>query len=129
MNLTRSFVEYMQNELFGVFGTDIFIGGAPQKAPDTCWWVVSSGGNSVIKNKTNEKLKAYVLDIFYRSDNAEDVYDTLEALEKRLNSDDCPELTDFEVVEFEATLFPIDQDLDVQDRTVGLLQATLTIYA
>ncbi len=129
MNIVRSFVEYLQNELFGVFGTDIFIGGAPKNAPDTCWWIVSAGGSPVIKNKTNEKVKAYILNIFYRNLDGEDVYDTLQSLEEQLNSDPCPELTDFEVVEFEATLFPTDQDLDVQDRTVGLIQATLTVYA
>lgn len=129
MNLVRAFVEYMENEGFGTFGTNLFIGGAPQNAPSTCWWVISAGGNAIIKNKTNEKLKSYIVNIFYRNTDSEVVYNLMQSLEEQINSDNCPELTDHEVVEFEATLFPTDQDLDVQDRTIGLLQATLTIHA
>ena len=129
MNLVRDFVEYMENQSLGTFGTDIFIGGVPQRAPSTCWWVVSGGGTPIIKNKTNEKIKSYIVDIFYRNTDGEAVYDALQSFEEQINSDPCPELTNYEVVEFEATLFAADQDLDAQDRTVGLLQATITIHA
>ncbi len=129
MNLTRDFAEYLQDNLFAVFGTDLFIGGVPDNAPSSSWWIVSAGGTPVIKNETNEKIKSYIINVFYRDTNGETVYDLLQLLEEQINSDPCPELSNYEVVEFEATLFGTDQDLDVQDRTVGLLQATLTIHA
>ena len=129
MNLTRDFAEYLQDNLFAVFGTDLFIGGVPKNAPGSCWWIVSAGGTPVIKNQTNEKIKSYIINVFYRDTNGETVYDLLQLLEEQINSDPCPKLDNYEVIEFEATLFGTDQDLDAQDRTVGLLQATLTIHA
>lgn len=124
MNLTESLKEYLEDTIT----EPIYIGGVPDNAPDAAWWILTAGGNAVIKNQTDQKLKAYLFSIHFRSANAQDVYDKLQALEERLNSG-CPELTDYEVVETEATLFPTDQDLDIQDRTVGLLQATVTVYS
>ena len=67
--------------------------------------------------------------MYYRSKDQELVYDTLQELEEAINSDKCATLVDYETVEMEATSFPTDQDLDVEDRTVGLLQITITTYS
>lgn len=128
MNITRAFVEYMEGLGLGTFADDIFIGGAPLNSEDAIWWVIGAGGNSDPKNSTGERIKNYTLDVFYRDTNAEEVYDKMQILEEEVNSKECTELEGYETVDMEAALFPADQDIDNEDRTVGLLQVTLTVY-
>ncbi len=130
MNIARAFVKYMEEDLLlGTFGEDIFIGSAPLDGPDPCWWVVSSGGASSIKAQTGEKMKNYTLNIYYRNIDAEDVYDQLQQLEIALNSGNCDQLDSFDTIEMEAILFPSDQDIDVDDRTIGIIEARITVYS
>ena len=89
---------------------------------------MSGGGSSSIKNQTGERVKDYLVSVFYRNVDAEDVYESLQELEEDLNSKECLELEDYETVEIEAVSFPADQDLDSEDRTVGLLQVNLRVY-
>lgn len=128
MNISRAFATYLEAEGYGTFGDDLFIGGVPQGSPDASYWIVAEGGTSTIKNHTGEKLKAYTLSLYYRSTNALDVYDNLQALEEEINSAGCPDLEGFTTVDSEAILFHSDQDLDNEDRTIGLLQVSLTTY-
>lgn len=127
-NITKSFADFLDTEGYGIVGTDIYIGGIPLNAPDPCWWIVSSGGNNKSKNQTGEKQKNYIISVFYRSLNAQDVYDTLEQLETFINQDNCIDIPGYDIIETEATAFPADQDIDNEDRTVGLVQITLTVY-
>jgi hypothetical protein len=129
MNIAKSFVGYLESLSFGVSGQNLFIGTVPQNAPDSAMWVVTSGGSAIIKARTGEKVKNYIVNVYYRSKDQELVYDTLQELEEAINSDNCAVLADYETVEMEATSFPADQDLDVEDRTVGLLQITITTYS
>jgi hypothetical protein len=128
MNIVRAFVDYLESLSFGNFGTDIFIGGVPQSAPDKCMWLLSSGGSPTNRNETNEMVKRYVVNVFYRNTDQEDVYDTLQEIEEAINGDSCVNLTGYDTLSMEATNFPTDQDLDNEDRTVGLLQVTITVY-
>ena len=128
MNIARSFVTYMEGQSLGTFGTDIFIGAVPQDAPDPCWWLMTSGGAPQSRNDTGEVVKVYVLDLFYRNTDAEDVYEVLQALEVLLNTGNCTQLSGFDTIEIQALLFPTDQDIDDQDRTVGLTQVTIKTY-
>jgi hypothetical protein len=128
MNITQSFAQLLETELSTNLGQNLFIGGAPLDAPDVCWWVLSAGGVNISKQVAGEKQKNYTISVFYRSLNPEDVYDNLQNLEEMINAGDCKELNDYDIIEMEAILFPTDQDLDNQDRTVGLLQVTITTY-
>lgn len=128
MNITRAFVDYMEDLGLGVFNTDIFIGSAPLDATDIIWWVVSSGGASQPKNTTGERVKNYTLNVYYRSTTAQDVYDTLQAFEEEVNSKNCVQLDGYMTVDMEAVSFPADQDLDDVDRTVGLVVVRATVY-
>ena len=128
MNIAKSFVEYMEAQALGTFGTDIYIGVIPQGAPDKCYWLTTSGGTPQSRNQTGEVIKNYVIDVFYRNTDAEDVYDTIQALEVLLNTGNCTQLTGFDTIEMQATLFPTDQDIDNQERTVGLIQVTVKTY-
>lgn len=128
MNIARSFVTHMESLALGTFGTNIFIGGVPENAPSTCWWVITAGGASAPKNNTGERIKAYTVNVFYRNMDAEVVYEQMQALEEEINSKNCTQLTGYDTVDMTAIAFPADQDLDIEDRTVALLQVGLTTY-
>lgn len=129
MNIAESFVEAMIGLGFGTtLGVDVFIGGVPQSAPSAAWWVLYSGGSPFSKNKTAELQKNYRLNVFYRSTDAKDVYDKMQDLEIALNRPGCINLSDFDTIEVEATLFPTDQDIDSEERTVGLLEVSIKTY-
>ncbi len=129
MTIARAFADYMQDVLeLGTFNTDIFIGTVPEGAPVKSWWILSSGGTPIMKNKTGEKQKNYLLSVFLRDIDPENVDTLLQDLEWRINGKHCDGLEGYETIELEATGFQSDQDLDSEDRTVGLLQITATVY-
>lgn len=130
MNLAEAFVDYLDDIGIATFGQDLFIGNAPssKQVSNTIWWIETSGGNKTIKAKTGEAMKEYLVDVYCRSNDYEYVYDQLQSLEETLNCAHCVELDGYDVVEVEALTFPIDNDLDSEDRKVGYLQASLTVY-
>jgi hypothetical protein len=128
MNINEAFIGFLETGGFGTFGINMYIGGVPLDAPDKALWILAGGGSNVGKNETGEKLKNYIISIFYRNTDAKDVLDTLQEIEELLNANNCITLSGYNVVEVEATQFPVDQDLDNEDRTVGLVQATITVY-
>lgn len=119
----------MESKGLGTFGTDIFTPLAPLDIPNRAWTVSGGGGGNIQKNQTGEKVKNYLLSIYYRNSDAQDVDETLQAFEELINSKGCEELTGFDTIELEATSFPSDQDLDNEERTVGLVQVTITVYS
>ncbi len=126
MNIAKDFVEYMESLGLGTFGTNIFISQAPS-SPDNLWWIVGVGGNSVTKNSTGERVKDYRLNVYYRSNDAEDVYNTVQSFEEIIN-EGCADLDNYDVVEMEANVFPSDIDLDNEDRIIGLTQVRIQVY-
>lgn len=131
MTLIEAFATYLQDTLsVATLGQDLFIGEAPSsnKVPDSIWWIVSNGGSPVLKNSTGESLKRYQVQIFYRNRDHKAVEDALFNLEEDLNCDGCSQLTGIETVDIEAITFPVDNDIDDEDRKVGLLQVNLTTY-
>jgi hypothetical protein len=129
MNIAEAFVELLEDLGIGTFGQDIFIGQAPSsnKVPDSIWWVISSGG-SPARIASGESIKTYHVEIYCRNRDYKLVYDDLHSLEEQLNCDNCVELDGFDTVKAEAEVLSIDDDLDAEDRKVGLLQVTLTTY-
>lgn len=130
MTLIESFATYLQSITGSVLGQDLFIGNAPSsnKVPDSIWWIIDNGGSPIKKNSTGESMKRYQVQVFYRDRDYEVVKNKLFALEEELNCDGCTQLQDYITVDIEALTFPIDNDLDVEDRKVGLLQVNLTTY-
>ena len=128
MNIARSFVEYMEDLSMGTFGTDIFVGNIAMDAPNKAWWVLSSGGVTFGKNSTGERIKNYTLSVYYRNTDAEDVYETMQEFEDEINSKHCVQLDTYDTIEMEASVFPTDQDLDNEDRVVGLMQIKISVY-
>jgi hypothetical protein len=128
-NITESFANYMEAEGYGTLGIDLYIGGIPLDSPNQSWWILSSGGGAVIKASTNNKLKNYMINVYYRDTDAQNVYNTLQAFEETINSAGCPEISGYDVIEAEVTLYPTDQDIDNENRTIGLAEVTLTVYS
>lgn len=137
VNLAQAFATYLQSLGIATIGQDLFVGRAPaitetlsngNKVPDNIWWIISNGGNPIKKNSTGESLKSYQVQIFSRNTNPRTIAEELFTLEEDLNCDGCSQLTGFDTVDIEATTFPIDNDLDSEDRKVGLLQVNLTTY-
>lgn len=129
MNITEAFANYMITKGYGTaLNTDVFIGVIPLNAPDKVWRLLSGGGNATQKNVTGEKLKNYIIQVSYRSDDAEELYNTLEAFEVEMNTQNCDEIEGYDTVEIEATSFPADQDIEEEDRTIGQAQISLTTH-
>lgn len=128
MTVAKALAQWMETNGFGVVGTNLYIGAVPQKAPKASWWILGAGGTPVIRPETGEKGKAYIFNVFYRNTDSEDVDERLQALEEKANSKMCPELPPYDCLSVEATGFQSDNDLDAEDRTVGTVQLTITIY-
>lgn len=128
MNIAESFVEYMEDLSMGTFGSTIYINSVPQDAPDAVWWVVKSGGSPVRKNSTGERVKDYILSVYYRDTDAEQVYELMQDFEEEINSKGCIQLNGYDTIEMEASVFTADQDLDNEDRVVGLLNVRISVY-
>jgi hypothetical protein len=126
--VSEAFVEYLELQGYGTFGTDLFLSQVPPNAPDSTLWVITSGGSPIQKLATGETLKQYFISVFYRSTSAMDVEKKIFALEELLNCTQCVELTGFEVHEITAQNFGSDEDIDNEERRVGMLQANIKIY-
>jgi len=108
----------------------LFIGRAPSsnEAADELWWVIGNGGTPLSRASTGETVKNYQVQVYYRSRDYQRIADAMQQLEEDLNCDRCTPLEGFDTLDIEATVFPIDNDLDSEDRKVGLLQVSLTTY-
>lgn len=130
MNLAESFATYLATQTGSTIGQDLFIGQAPSSndVPDSVWLVSASGGAKEVSLDTGESIKNYLVEVRYRNRNYKTVYNELHDLEEILNSSECPTLTGFETISVEATTFPVDDDLDSEDRKIGLLVATVLTH-
>lgn len=130
MNISQSFAEFLETVTGATLGQDLFIGQAPSsnKVQSAIWWIVASGGGRDVNNVTGEAIKSYTIDILYRSRNYQSVYDEMQSLETALNCDSCVQLEGFETLDVKAQILYIDDDLDAEDRKVGVLQANITVY-
>lgn len=130
MNIDEAFAEFLQTITSSTLGQDLYIGEAPSsnKAPDTIWWIVATGGNRITGAVSGENLKLYTVEIYYRSRNYKQVYDNIHSLEQTLNCDDCVQLEGYQTIDIQASVLGIDADLDNADRKIGLVQADITVY-
>lgn len=130
MTISRAFVKFLEDKGCGIFGQNIFLYRVPNslKTQTELYWVIPSGGMKISTNKTGEAIKAYNFLIYFRNNEAKTVDETLSALEEMLNCSSCVELDGFELVSINATQFPADQDLDSENRMVGMIQVQLSVY-
>lgn len=130
MNVPQAFVQYLEDSGLATFGQDLFIGEAPNSniVGDAIWWVKASGGTPEARLPTGGTIKNYLIEVFYRNRNYQAVYEAMKTLEEQLNCDGCTPLEGYETMDIQATVFPIDNDLDSEDRKIGLLQTTIRVY-
>jgi hypothetical protein len=130
MNVASAIASYLQDNNIATSGQDLFIGQAPSsdKVPDSIYWIQASGGDTERLAQTGERIKSYLVEIRYRNRNYQTVYDNLQTLEELLNGNTCIQIDGYETIQIQATTFPIDDDLDSEDRKVGMLAATILTY-
>lgn len=130
MSLAEAFASYLEILLNVNIGQTLWIGEAPSsnKVADDIWWLIASGGGRETDNITGEAVKDYSIEIYCRSRNYKTVYTQLQDLEEDLNCRDCVQLEGYETISVKAQVLSIDDDLDGEDRKVGLLQANVKIY-
>jgi len=126
--VSESFVAWLETQNIGVFNTDLYLNQVPDEAPDRCFWVLTSGGAPLQKNRTGEKIQQYFCSVYFRSNKGKEVEKELFKLEQLLNQSGCLQLDGFETIEVEANQYPSDTDFDSEDRRVGMLQANIKIY-
>lgn len=130
MNVAEAFATYLTTLTSSTLGQDLFIGEAPSsnKVDTDIYWIIASGG-PVNKRITGQTGKQYSISLYFRSRDYKTVYDTIFALEETLNCASCVELTGYDTIDISATVLGIDDDLDLEDRKVGLLQIVITVEA
>jgi hypothetical protein len=126
--VSEAFIQFLQDQGFGTFGTDLYLGQVPDDAQDVVYWVVTTGGSPIQKLRSGEKVKQYFITVNYRGNQTKEVEKKLFELEELLNCTECVNLEDFDVIEIEATQFPTDVDMDSEERRVGFVQANVKLY-
>ncbi|RDH76344.1 hypothetical protein DVS77_21560 [Mycolicibacterium moriokaense] len=130
MNIVTALANYLTDQDVATLGQDLFISRAPtsndlneagEEIPQNIWWLLASGGTQT------RGFETYNVDVWYRDIDAEAVYNKLQALHDSVHNATVP-LTGFEVIRVEALAPVVDQDIDNEERTVGLLQLTITTY-
>lgn len=130
MTIAQSFVRFLEEKGYGIFGQNIFLYRVPNslKTNTDLLWVIPSGGSPISSNRTGELIKAYQFLVYMRSNSARQIDEGLTALEENLNCSQCVQLDGFELVSISTTQFPADQDLDTENRMVGFLQVQIQVY-
>lgn len=130
MTLTQSFVKFLQNKGYGIPGQNIYLFRVPnsKKTETEILWLIPMGGFPSSVNQTGEMIKAYQIQIYYRSNSARKMDEVLNDLETTLNCSSCVNLEGFELVSIRATQLPADQDLDSENRMVGTISVQLEVY-
>lgn len=130
MTVSQSFVKLLENSGYGKFGQDIFLYRVPNslKTQTELFYIIPTGGNSVDKLATGESIRLYQFAIYYRSQSAQQVDETLSNLEEFLSCAKCVQLEGFQLMSIDVSQYPTNQDLDVENRAIGLLQVHVTAY-
>lgn len=129
-NLARDFVTVMEELELGTFGNDIFISRWPtgKSIPNKCWLVKADGGEIQSRLVTGELRQTFVLSVRLRAVNPEDVYNALYALQSQLGCEECLSLEWYNVIEVSTSGPFVDEDIDLEERTIGEILFTITTY-
>ncbi len=127
MNIVRSFAQYLEDQAVATIGQDLFISRA-RTEPDALFWLIPVGGVSETKNINTGYLTTHEIALYYRDNEPGTVYDQLKTIQDLVMDEDCIDLQDYIVVGIKTAGPFTDQDLDNENRTVGLLQISITTY-
>lgn len=124
----EAFIDFLQGQGIGTYGTDLFLGEMPMNSPDDAWLVVVSGGNPDVVTLDGAMIKLYTFNIYHRSLAGKDIERELFSLEESLNRASCVQLSGFETIYSRATQFAQDNDIEKENRRIGLLQAQIRLF-
>lgn len=130
MNVARAFADYLATVKSLTLGQNLFISRVPssnQVGNRTVWWIKANGGTVVSRGVQGSAVRQYLIEIYCRDVSAEGLYETLQALGDSLTTAGCMTLAGYDVIHVDTNGPWTDQDLDSEERTVGLLQVKLTI--
>lgn len=126
MTFLQAFAEALAPAVGATLDQDMFVSRVPA-VPSSAWLIKAFGGVPTLHAVTGARIKDYNVQVFYRDQDTQAIYDKLYALEELLNGPGL-DLEGFQVVETNCLVFPTDNDLDAEDRDVGLLQAVVSIF-
>lgn len=134
MTLVTAFADYLQSIGVATRGEDLFTSRAPSsKALDIAghnanriFWVKSAPGAPPERSVNGPQRQFHGIDLYHRDLSADAVDETLQMLSDKLSCPGCVHIPGFDVLEIEVEGPWSDQDLDNEERTVGLLQLTIT---
>lgn len=135
MSLVTDFADYLQTLGVATRGQDLFTSRAPSSQtlrtlgvnPNRIFWVKAAPGGPPERSVDGSQRVSYGLELYHRDLSADDVAGTLEALSDSLQCSGCVTMTGYSVYGISVEGPWTDQDLDNEERTVGLLQITITI--
>lgn len=130
MNIVRSFAEYLQGVNVAILGNDLFISRAPSSSnvPDRIFWLKAAGGPPVQRSVNGGSRQSRVIELYHRDVKAEGVYETMQEIADDITCAGCVTLSGYDVIEVQTSGPWTDQDLDNEERQVGLLQITITTH-
>lgn len=124
----REVIDFLCKELDLVFGDDIFFMRVPTTGNKPVFWLIQNGGYVDRQLKTRQKVKTYSYMLRYRDAKAKDVDEMIFKTETILNRLSCIKFKNFYVYSVQVNSLGTDEDVDVQDRYVGSLSLTVSIY-
>lgn len=130
--VSRSFIKWMQDNGYGIFGTDIFLNQIPElndanEPINNAWWVVTAGGDVVARMVTAQSIQQFSSQVFYRNISGDDVESKLFEFNQKINARGSFNIDGFEIYSIEATM-PEDGDRDAESRRQGSLVVAIEIY-
>lgn len=130
MNVTHAFAEYLEGAGLATLGTDMFISRAPSstKAGNRVFWLKAAGGSTPIRSVNGTPRVEHVIEIYHRDVAGEGVYETLQSLGDLLSDAGCVPLSGYNVMSISTNGPWADQDLDDEEREVGMIQATIIVH-
>lgn len=135
MTLVTAFADYLQSKGVATRGTDLFTSRAPSSKtlqaighnPDRIFWIKSAPGAPPERSVDGHLRQIYGIEVYHRNLSADAVDEALQALSDKLGCSGCVHIPGYNVFAIEVDGPWSDQDLDNEERTVGLLQVTITI--
>lgn len=124
----EAFVKFLEDQGFGTFGTDLFLGQVPLEAQDEVWLVIVAGGSPDLVTADGGMVKVYTFNVYRRSLVGKEIERQLFSLEETLNCTTCVNLDGFETIYSRATQFAQDNDLENENRRIGLIQAQVRLF-
>jgi hypothetical protein len=129
MTVAQAFATYLQSINVATVGTNLFMSRWPssKKTADPSFLIKEAPGQLVQRTIQGQAINRYLIELYMRDYNASNVDATLQSLRGQLTTS-AVTLSGYTLYSNPETNGPwSDQDLDDEERTVGLLQIRLTI--